>query len=72
MPSGTGFKRVAKLNPSKETPALANAKIGIIPKATYGERLCLILIIRTFIIFNAVRNCKSINITPAIVAWTPD
>ena len=34
IPSGTGFKSVAKVNPSKDTPAFANAKTGIIPKAT--------------------------------------
>ena len=40
MPRGTGFNSVCNVNPSKETPALANAKIGIIPKATYGDKPC--------------------------------
>ena len=34
IPSGTGSKIVKKVIPSKETPAFAKAKIGIIPKAT--------------------------------------
>ena len=34
IPRGTGFNNVAKLTPANETPALANANIGIIPKAT--------------------------------------
>ena len=44
-------KRVEKVNPSKETPALANAKIGIIPKATYGERLCSNFNSKEFLLF---------------------
>ena len=35
---------VAKVKPSRETPAFAKAKIGIIPKATYGEIACSSLI----------------------------
>ena len=34
IPRGTGASSEAKVNPSKETPAFAKAKIGIIPKAT--------------------------------------
>ena len=44
IPNGTGFIKVAILNPSRETPAFAKAKIGIIPKATYGEIACSSLI----------------------------
>ena len=40
MPKGTGLSKLEKATPSKDTPALANAKIGIIPKATYGEIAC--------------------------------
>ena len=31
-----------KDNPFNETPALANANKGIIPKATYGDKICSI------------------------------
>ena len=34
MPSGTGSNNEEKDKPSKETPALANANMGIIMKAT--------------------------------------
>ena len=40
IPKGTLFNKVAKDKPSKETPALANANNGIIPKATYGLIAC--------------------------------
>ena len=34
IPSGTGLSSELRLIPSKDTPAFANAKRGIIPKAT--------------------------------------
>ena len=34
IPNGTGLSNEFKLMPSKDTPAFANAKIGIMPKAT--------------------------------------
>ena len=34
IPKGTGFNKLPNDKPSKATPALANANIGIIPKAT--------------------------------------
>ena len=37
---GTGDNNEEKVNPSNETPALAKAKTGIIPNATYGDRPC--------------------------------
>ena len=36
IPNGTLSNNDEKDNPSKDTPAFAKAKIGIIPKATYG------------------------------------
>ena len=44
IPSGTGCNNDDKDKPSNETPALANANIGIIIKATYGLIACSILI----------------------------
>ena len=35
-----GINKDPKDRPSKETPALAKANIGIIPKATYGDIAC--------------------------------
>ena len=40
IPKGTGFSKVANVNPSSDTPAFAKANTGIIPKATYGDKLC--------------------------------
>ena len=40
IPKGTGIKIVLKVIPSRFTPAFAKAKIGIIPKATYGDKRC--------------------------------
>ena len=40
MPNGIGDKIEFKVILSKVTPALAKAKSGIIPNATYGERPC--------------------------------
>ena len=34
IPKGTGVNNVAKVNPSSDTPAFANANTGIMPKAT--------------------------------------
>ena len=40
IPKGTGVNKVANVNPAKETPAFAKAKIGIIANATYGDNPC--------------------------------
>ena len=40
IPSGTGVNNEDKVNPFKETPALAKANIGIITNATYGDNPC--------------------------------
>ena len=53
IPSGTGCNNDDKDNPSKETPALANAKIGIIMKATYGLIACS----------NLIKKEKSLSLT---------
>ena len=72
MPSGTGLRRELKLIPFKETPALAKAKSGIIPKATYGEIKC-----SNFNKSDLFLSCLSCGIskarsTPDIVACIPD
>ena len=68
IPNGTGVKSEEKLIPSNETPALARANKGIIPKATYVLILCSIFVSneKSFSFFL----CGIIvaNKTPAIVA----
>ena len=68
IPSGTGCSNDDKDKPSSETPAFANANIGIIIKATYGLTACSSFIKReksfSFILCGIVE-AKS---TPAIVA----
>ena len=44
MPSGTGCNNDDRAKPSNETPALANANMGIIINATYGLIACSSLI----------------------------
>ena len=72
IPNGTGFIKVAILNPSRETPAFAKAKIGIIPKATYGEIACSSLIsiefLCEFLFSLSLCGIVKANKTPAIVA----
>ena len=53
IPSGTGCNNDDIDKPSKETPALANANIGIIIKATYGLIACS----------NLINNEKSLSLT---------
>ena len=72
MPSGTGVNNVANVNPSKETPAFAKAKTGIIPKATYGDKLCSNFSKRDCLLFFISWGIVKASNTPAIVAWTPD
>ena len=63
---------VVNVKPSRETPALANAKIGIIPKATYGDRPCSNLSNIDCLLFFVLWGIVSANNTPAIVACIPD
>ena len=59
------------INPSKETPAFAKAKNGIIPKATYGLIACSILINKENL-FLFLCGIVIANKTPAIVACIPE
>ena len=68
IPRGTGNNNDDKDNPSKETPALAKANVGIIIKATYGLIACSSLINKEkslSLILCGIVEAKS---TPAIVA----
>ena len=60
------------VNPSKDTPAFAKAKTGIIPKATYGDNLCSNFNNSECLLFLILCGIVSASKTPAIVAWTPD
>ena len=68
IPRGTGLSHDLKLIPSNETPALANAKRGIIPKATYGAIECSNF--NSNDLFLSFLSCgiKRASSTPAIVA----
>ena len=72
IPSGTGKRSEEKEIPAKETPALANANSGIMPKATYGLIPCSIFTNKeksfSFFLCGMVHASN----TPAIVAWIPD
>ena len=71
IPNGTGSNRIERPSPSKDTPALAKANIGIIPKATYGEIVCSTFNNIDFFILILCGMVKASN-TPAIVACIPD
>ena len=40
IPKGTGVRNVLMFRPSSTTPAFAKANNGIIPNATYGDKIC--------------------------------
>ena len=68
IPSGTGFIRLQMSSPLKDTPALANAKTGIIPNATYGDNLCSNFKSNDSLLFLILCGIVSASKTPAIVA----
>ena len=68
IPSGTGSSNDDKDKPSKETPALANANMGIIMKATYGLIECSNLINKEKSLFLILWGIVEAKSTPAIVA----
>ena len=68
IPSGTGCNNDDKDKPSNETPALANANIGIIMKATYGLIACSNLINKEKSLFLTLCGIVDAKSTPAMVA----
>ena len=72
MPSGTGIINEENVRPFNETPAFANAKSGIIIKATYGLIACSILTKSEKSLIFFLCGIVDASKTPAIVAWIPD
>ena len=68
IPNGTGFNNVLNVNPLKLTPAFANANIGIIINATYGEIACSIFTSNEKSLSFILCGIVVANKTPAIVA----
>ena len=72
IPRGTGFVNVLIDIPSKETPAFAKAKCGIIPKATYGDKACSSFNNNDKSLSLFLCGMLSANKTPDIVECIPD
>ena len=62
------FNNEEKVKPSSDTPALAKAKIGIIPNATYGDRPCSNFKSKEFLLTLVLCGIVEAKRTPAIVA----
>ncbi len=72
IPRGTLSSNDANDKPSRDTPALAKANKGIIPKATYGLIACSIFINKEKSFSFFLCGIVIANKTPAIVACIPE